>query len=85
MEKYNKLITKEQIAELISGKTPVEAPETKRYSGILNHYSDIINTLHESYKLSYLQVHKFLQIECGIKCTYLTLLNFIKKNTQNNN
>lgn len=83
MEKYNKLITKEQIAELIGNQSAIEAPQTKRYSGVLKQYAHVIKTLHETYKLSYLQVHKFLQNECGLKCTYLTLLNFIKKNQNN--
>lgn len=82
MEKYTKIINREQITELLNGKN-IEASETKRYKGVLTQYADIINTLHETYKLSYLQVHKFLQAECGLKCTYLTLLNFIKK-SQNN-
>jgi hypothetical protein len=82
MEKYNKIISKEQIAELLNGKN-VEVTETKRYKGVLTQYADVINTLRETYKLSYLQIHKFLQIECGLKCTYLTLLNFINK-SQNN-
>lgn len=83
MEKYSKVISKEQIAELIGGKT-IEPNETKRYKGVLTQYADVIKTLHETYELSYLQVHKFLQAECGLKCTYLTLLNFIKKNQVNN-
>jgi len=82
MEKYNKVITREQITELLSGKT-FEGAETKRYKGVLTQYADIINTLRETYKLSYLQIHKFLQAECNLKCTYLTLLNFIKKNQNN--
>jgi hypothetical protein len=82
MEKYNKIISKEQISELLNGKN-IEGCDTKRYKGVLTQYADVINTLRETYKLSYLQIHKFLQAECNIKCTYLTLLNFIKK-TQNN-
>jgi hypothetical protein len=82
MEKYNKLITPEQITELIGNKA-VELPTSKRYKGVLTQYLDTIHTLHTTYKLSYLQIHKFLQIECGIKCTYLTLLNFINNQADN--
>jgi hypothetical protein len=76
MEKYNKFITPEQITELIGNKS-VEPANTKRYKKVLTQYLDTIYTLHTTYELSYLQIHKFLQNECGIKCTYLTLLNFI--------
>jgi hypothetical protein len=82
MEKYTKIISREQITELLNGKN-IENVETKRFKGVLTQYADIINTLRETHKLSYLQIHKFLQAECNLKCTYLTLLNFIKKNQNN--
>ena len=82
MEKYTKIISREQITELLNGKT-IENENTKRFKGVLTQYADVINTLRETYKLSYLQIHKFLQAECNLKCTYLTLLNFIKKNQNN--